>query len=61
MEFTIIKLSGERGNFMKKVYLRTFSFTLKEIMSSEKWIFYFNRFNRWLFEFADGKGITIKN
>lgn len=40
---------------------KTFNLTLKEIMVSDKWIFYYNRFNRWLVEFTDGKVSDIKN
>jgi hypothetical protein len=40
---------------------KTFNLTLKEIMVSDKWIFYFNRFNRWQVEFIDNKVSDIKN
>lgn len=40
---------------------KTFNLTLKEIMASDKWIFYFNRFNRWQVEFIDNKVSDIKN
>ncbi|MBI5026552.1 MAG: hypothetical protein HZC12_07485 [Nitrospirae bacterium] len=41
---------------------KTFNLGLKEIMSSDKWIYYYNRFNRWQAVFGrDGKLISIQN
>ena len=40
---------------------RTFNMTLEEILASDTWIFYYNRFNRWQVTFADGKVVSIGN
>lgn len=40
---------------------KTYNFTLKEIISSDLWIYYFNRFNRWAVQFANGKVVSINN
>lgn len=40
---------------------KTFTLTLKDILSSDKWIYYFNRFNRWQAVFKDGKVVDILN
>lgn len=40
---------------------KTFDLTLKEIMESDKWIFYYTKFNRWQVEFKDGKLVDIKD
>lgn len=40
---------------------KTFNLSLKEIMSSDKWIYYFNRFNRWQAVFKDGRLVDILN
>lgn len=40
---------------------KTFSLTMKEIMSSDTWIYYYNRFNRWQATFRDGKLVDIQN
>ena len=40
---------------------KTYNLTLKEIMASDRWIYYFNRFNRWQAEFKDGRLVDIKN
>lgn len=40
---------------------KTYNLSLKEIISSDLWIYYFNRFNRWAVTFADGKVVSIRN
>ncbi|MBI5409840.1 MAG: hypothetical protein HZA14_10785 [Nitrospirae bacterium] len=40
---------------------KTFTLILKDIMSSDKWIYYFNRFNRWQAVFKDDKLVEILN
>lgn len=40
---------------------KTFNLTLKEILASDTWIYYYNRFNRWQAEFNNDKLTAIKN
>ena len=40
---------------------KAFNMSLKDIMESDDWIYYFNRFNRWQAIFKDGILVNIKN
>lgn len=40
---------------------KTFNLTLKEVMASNTWIFFYNRFNKWQIRFNNGIASAIDN